>query len=175
MTYTVSGQALDGAIDAISELGELVEVAKLNAINSAAKEFRTEIIGDISSGTGLGRRLVRSRTRVERATKRRDQAKIISSSQGLPITEYTWRQESAGHPTRARILIRWFGAWKVVPGFVNPMSRRPLPMKTIKGSKRPVLAHGLSVAAGFKVVRDDGRLERYAERLAEIFQEKIQE
>jgi len=38
-----------------------------------------------------------------------------------------------------------------------------------------VLAHGVSVAAAFKYVRDDGRLDRYAARLAEIFEEKLED
>jgi len=178
MSYTLQTQGADRLAELFGAMTREVDRAERNALNAAATEFKRGFVKDISAGTGLKKKLVRARIRVSRAKGAASEARIIPDSQGLPITEYTWRPEPAGHPTRARILIRWFGGWKVAAGFVNPESARPLPMKTITSRgrlKKPVLAHGVSVAAAFKYVRDDGRLDRYAARLAEIFEEKLED
>ncbi|KMQ75300.1 phage tail protein [Marinobacter subterrani] len=178
MSYTLQTQGADRLASLLGAFDKETERAQKNALNAAASEFKRGFVNDISAGTGLKKKLVRGRIRVSRAKGAAGEARIIPDSQGLPITEYTWRPEPAGHPTRARILIRWFGGWKVAAGFINPESERPLPLKTItsKGRRRrPVLAHGVSVAAAFKHVRDDGRLDRYSARLAEIFEEKLEE
>lgn len=176
MTYSIEAQGADRLASLLGALDTEVARAQVNAINAAATEFRRGFVDDIHRGTGLKKKLVRERIRVSRAKQKSPVARLVPDSQGLPITEYTWRAEPAGHPTRARVLIRWFGGWKVAAGFVNPETDRPLPMKTITSRgrfRRPVLAHGISVAAAFKIVRDDGRLDRYGARLAEIFEEKL--
>jgi hypothetical protein len=176
MTYSVITQGEDRLGELFGALEKEVLRAQVNTLNAAGTEFRRDFVDDIHQATGLKKKLLRQRIRISRAKQKTLQAKLVPDSQGLPITEYTWRPEPAGHPTRARILIRWFGGWKVAAGFINPEADRPLPMKTItsKGRfRRPVLAHGISVAAAFKVARDDGRLDKYSARLAEIFEEKM--
>ena len=177
MSYTLQTQGADRLSSLLGSIPKETERAQRNALNAAATEFKRGFVNDISAGTGLKKKLVRGRIRVSRAKGAGD-ARIIPDSQGLPITEYTWRPEPAGHPTRARVLIRWFGGWKVAAGFINPEADRPIPMKTITSRgrlRRPALAHGVSVAAAFKYVRDDGRLDRYSARLAEIFEEKLED
>jgi len=178
MSYTLQTQGADQLSELLGALPKETDRAQRNALNSAATEFKRGFVNDISAGTGLKKKLVRRNISVRRAKGERMEARIIPVSQGLPITEYIWRPEPAGHPTRARILIRWFGGWKVAAGFINPEADRPLPMRTITSRgrlKRPILAHGLSVASAFKHVRDDGRLDRYSARLAEIFEEKLED
>jgi len=163
-------QALLGVTD------KEVQRATRNALNTGATEIKRDMVNAINAGTGLKKKLVRARIQVRRAKNANAEARLASDSQGLPITEYIWRAEPTGHPTRARVVIRWFGVWKVAPGFVNPASQIPVPLKTRTPSgvlPRPVLAHGLSVAAAFKRVRDDGRLEKFTFRLAEIAEEKL--
>jgi len=178
MSYTLQTQGADRLAKLLGSLPKETERAQRNALNTGATEFKRSFVDDISAGTGLKKKLVRGRIRVSRAKGSDGEARVIPDSRGLPITEYTWRPEPAGHPTRARVLVRWFGGWKVAAGFVNPEADRPLPMKTITSRgrlRRPVLAHGFSVALAFKHVRDDGRLDRYAARLAEIFEEKLED
>ncbi|WP_286801316.1 phage tail protein [Marinobacter sp. UBA2498] len=176
MTYSIETQGADRLASLFGALETEVARAQVNAINAGATEFRRGFVDDIHQATGLKKKLLRERIRIRRAKQANPQARLVPDSQGLPITEYVWRPEPAGHPTRARILIRWFGGWKVAAGFVNPEADTPLPMKTITSRgrlRRPVLAHGISVAAAFKVARDDGRLDRYGARLAEIFEDKL--
>jgi len=179
MSYTLQTQGADRLAALLGALPDETERAQRNALNAAATEIKRSFVDEISGGTGLKKKLVRQGIRVSRAKRATSEARIIPDSQGLPITEYTWRPEPAGHPTRARVLIRWFGGWKVAAGFINPESDRPVPLKTITSrgrSRRPMLAHGVSIAAAFKYVRDDEqKMATYAARLAEIFEEKLED
>lgn len=180
MVFVVSTQGLKATAEMLGALREEASKASTLAVSQVSREIRKEFVDDIHEGTGLKKTLLRAGIRVESTHKKNGwgYARLVSSAKGLPITEYTWRAESAGHPTRARILIRWFGGWKVSPGFINPSSNTPLPLKTDLGAtklRKPALAHGISIAAAFKVVRDDGRASRYGARLAEVYEQNLQQ
>lgn len=165
--------------------------AQINSVNRTARwAKRVLMVEPFSKATGVRRVIFNDRIRVQTATTNRPEAQIIPSSRGIPARNFKHRGVRVdGSGLRARILVAWWRGEKVAAGFINPHSRRALPLATRSvrernvgaGARNPSLrqyrydyevprdALGPSAAALFREAVNDSTREQVANRLAEEF------
>lgn len=153
MQMTVKLAGLDLAQRRLAAVGAQVEPTMRKALNSTATRTRQSQYVQPLAPVFSSRPRLRRGFRIQRAGKKRDEARVIPSSAGVPVTEYANWAYSVIAPTRGRIFVRTLNGRKLAAGFVNPASvaRRPLSTR-VKGAtqRRPRAALGPSLAWFFK-------------------------
>lgn len=162
-------KGLAETVEIFKALPKEAERARINGINRTATEVRREeIVLPMSRDTGIKRKILNDRIRIERAQRGKETARIVPSSAGIPVPEYRYRMQPTAHPTRARILVDWPGGKKVAAGFINPLGKRQAPLRSYNHKGKlspPETALAPSAAALFKVVVTDEVRGRAADRL----------
>jgi len=98
-------------------------------LNTGATATRTERYVKPLRGTIKPAR-ARGALRIKRANSRRLNSRIIPSSSGVPITDYSSWGYDPIDATRARLWVKGPNGKKVAAGFVNPSSQGKLPLAT---------------------------------------------
>lgn len=164
---------------------------QINSVNRTARwAKRVLLVEPFSKATGVRRVIFSDRIRLQTASTNRPEALIVPASHGIPARNYKHRGVQVdGTGLRARIMVAWWRGEKVAAGFINPRSRRALPLATRSVRDRnvgpkarnqhikqyrynylvPQDALGPSAAALFKEAVDASTREKVAERLAEEF------
>lgn len=176
MGYDVYIEGADRLQSLIGALDKEVKRAEVNAVNAMATLARKEIAQEIGSDTGISSTYVRRSMRISRGSQRLPVARVVPSSAGVPVNEYRYRARATSVPTRAQILVGFVGGEKVAAGFINPLSRHKLPLRSRSHKAKlpkPEIAYGPSIASAFKLLINDDKLSGYQARVAEIFEEKL--
>ncbi|WP_371369959.1 hypothetical protein ACA097_09545 [Pseudomonas sp. QL9] len=165
---------------------------EINSINRAGRRIKRDLLVEpMSAATGVKRVIFNDRIAFRPATSNVPMGKIVPSSHGIPARSFRHRSfdpDSTG--TRAKILVAWWNGEKVAAGFINPLSKRRLPLATRSekaravraGTRNPHIkryryswgavpqnAQAPSAAALMGVMMDDGRQAQAADILAEEF------
>ncbi|WP_416311165.1 hypothetical protein [Pseudomonas sp. W03] len=189
---TVSMQGFEGGAERFGIDPKKYLRIEINAINRAGRRIRRVLLVEpISAATGIRQAILHDRISFRTATSNVPQGRIVPSSHGIPARCYKHRAaDPDGTGTRARILVAWWQGEKVAAGFINPRSKRRLPLatrsekvrnigpktrnkhiKTYRYSWGPVPqnAQGPSAAALMGAAVDDARHALASEILAEEF------
>lgn len=165
---------------------------EINSINRAGRRIkRVLLVEPMSAATGVKKAIFNDRIEFRAATSNIPEGRIVPSGRGIPARSFKHRAvDPDGTGTRARILVAWWNGEKVAAGFINPLSRRRLPLATRSEKARPIRANtrnrhiktyrywwgpvpqnaqAPSAAALFAVVMDDARHALAADILAEEF------
>lgn len=165
---------------------------EVNAINRAGRRIkRVLLVEPISAATGIRPKILHDRIDFRTATSNVPEGRIVPSSHGIPARCYKHRaSDPDGTGTRAKILVAWWKGEKVAAGFINPRSKRRLPLATRSEKARrigpntrnrhiktyryswgpvPQNAQGPSAAALMGAAVDDARRALASEILAEEF------
>lgn len=192
MTFNVYLQGGDGGAERFGIDPARYLRMEINAVNRAARwARRVLLIEPMAKATGIRKVILGDRIALRVATTTVPAASIVPASHGIPARCYRHRAEAVdGSGTRARIVVDWWQGEKIGAGFINPASKRRLPLATRSVRERklkkparlnphikqyryeyavPRDALGPSAAALMQVVVDDRVHEQVAEKVAEEF------
>lgn len=165
---------------------------EINSINRAGRRIKRDLLVEpMSVATGVRKAIFNDRVQFRTATSNIPEGRIVPSGRGIPARNFRHRpSEPDSTGTRARIVVAWWNGEKVAAGFINPLSRRRLPLATRSERARPIHAHtrvpwirtyrywwgpvpqdaqAPSAAALFNAMMDDSRHALAADILAEEF------
>lgn len=165
---------------------------QVNALNRAGRWVRRVLLVEpFSRATGVRKVILNDRIAFRQATNNTPVVSITPSSHGIPARCYKHRADPVdGSGLRARVLVAWWRGEKVAAGFINPASKRKLPLATrsvrerkLKAPARrnpgikeyryeypvPRDALGPSAAALMQAAVDDSMHEQVANKAAEEF------
>lgn len=166
---------LDRVLRDIGATPARINRATINAINRTATFARRDIVKTGSAATGVRQAVLMKRHTLQRASSKKNRlyARIIPSSAGIQVPEYSWSFVPTQHPTRARILVSWFGGRKIAAGFVNPFGQYRAPLSTrlyaYEGDTSMYIALAPSAATLFKRIVTPAMRDRIGNRLREEF------
>jgi len=143
MQLSIKVSGLEMAQARLAEVGRQVDPALRGALNTTATKARTEryvkrmrgVFKTSRLGARLGNADVRGKMAIKRARRGRMNSRIIPSSSGVRVDDYSrWFFEWI-NPTRARVFVFGLRGRKLAAGFVNPSSIGQRPLST-RGDKR---------------------------------------
>ncbi|MBA1227837.1 hypothetical protein [Stutzerimonas stutzeri] len=143
MRLSIKVSGLELAQARLAEVGRQVDPALRGALNTTATKARTEryvkrmrgVFKTSRLGSRLGNADVRGKISIKRARRGRMNSRIIPSSSGVRVDDYSrWFFEWIS-PTRARVFVFGLRGRKLAAGFVNPASIGQRPLST-RGDKR---------------------------------------
>lgn len=162
MNVTVRMVGVELASRQLAEQGKKIDPVLRGALNTTANKTRTDrYVKPMRAAIKPAR--LRSAMKVKRANTRRMNARIIPSSSGITLLNYTSWGYDPIDATRARLWVRGPGGRKVAAGFINPASAQRLPWDTRSKRARQAkgnawehrrLAMGPSAAYWFKALTD---------------------
>lgn len=129
MEMKVRLQGLPLAKAQLATVGRSVDPVMRGALNTTATTTRRERYTSRLRGV-LPARQVNRRLVIKRARRGRMESRIIPSSSGIPVTDYSRWGFDPIDATRARVWIMGPNGKKIAAGFVNPSSRGRRPLRT---------------------------------------------
>lgn len=192
MTFNVYLQGAEGGAERFGIDPAKYARMEVNAINRAARWVRRVLLVEpMAKATGIRKVILGDRIALRQATTAVPAARIVAASHSIPARCYRHRAVPIdGSGTRARVVVDWWQGEKIAPAFINPASKRRLPLSTRSVRERklkkparlnphikeyryeyavPRDGHGPSAAALMKVVVDDRLHEQAADKVAEEF------
>lgn len=156
MEYRVRIDGLERAVKQFEGLGRKMDPVMRGTLNTTAtqsrsKQFMPKLQKVIPNKAFLRKRLV-----VKRAGRNRNDSRLIPSSSGIPLHYFADWVALRVAPTRAKIFVRGINGRRLAAGFINPSSKKQLPLRTrgFRGANGNVYkeALGPSLAAFFRQV-----------------------
>lgn len=183
MQVNVRLEGADQARHRLAAINRNVVPVMRGALNTTATATRRERYVK-PMGQSIKRKRLNAAMKIKRANTRHLNARIIPSSSGLLVLNYSRWGYDVLSPTRARIWVTGPHGRKVAAGFVNPASGKKFPWSTrskkTKGSKTYVYhdwktAMGPSAAYWFKLLTDGATIRWTNTFLAQEFERRIRQ
>lgn len=129
LQVSVSAYSVTAASRQLRESGRKIDPVLRGALNTTATKTRAEQYVRPLRTTVRGKRLRQSLV-IKRANRRWMQSRIIPSSAGIKVSEYSKWGYDPIDATRARIWVMGPNGRKIAAGFVNPSSAGKKPLRT---------------------------------------------
>lgn len=129
MQLSVKLQGTELAKAMLATVNRSIDPVMRGALNTTATRTRKERFNAPMRGVMPSRRINRKLI-IKRARRGRMNSRIIPSSSGIPVTEYSRWGFDPIDATRARVWVVGPNGRKIAAGFVNPSSTRKRPLRT---------------------------------------------